>query len=46
MENIIIKALLGYIEKHPEVIEKLIEALVERLITAIKNPKTPAAPAA
>lgn len=39
MENIIIKAILSYIEKHPEAVEKLIEALVERLIEAIKHPK-------
>jgi hypothetical protein len=32
MSNIIVKAFLAYIEKNPEIVEKLVEALLTKLI--------------
>lgn len=32
MGNLVIKAALAYLQKHPEVIEQLVEALIKKLI--------------
>lgn len=32
MGNLVIKAALAYLEKHPEVIEQLVEALIKNLL--------------
>ena len=33
MGNLIVKAFLGYIEKNPDVIEKLVEMLIKELLS-------------
>lgn len=37
MGDMIVKAFLSYIEKHPDVVEKLIEQLVNALINELKK---------
>ena len=37
MGDMIVKAFLAYIEKHPEVVERLIEEGVKSLITSIQK---------
>ena len=37
MGNLIIKAALKYIEKNPEVIEELLEALIKQIIQSVKD---------
>lgn len=39
MFDLILKALVGYIEKNPAVLEKLIESLVEALIARLNPAK-------
>lgn len=43
--NIIVKVFLAYLETHPEVIEKLVEALIKALINHLDgNPTTSTLP--
>lgn len=37
MGDMIVKAVISYIEKHPDVIEKLVEQLVASLINELKK---------
>ena len=37
MVNLLVKALINYIEKHPDVIEQLVEQLVMKLIDELKK---------
>jgi hypothetical protein len=37
MGDIVVKALLNYVEKHPEVIEKLIEQVVNKLLEELQK---------
>lgn len=37
MTDLILKALLAYVEKHPEVIEKVVEALIEKIVNDLKG---------
>lgn len=37
MGDIIVKAFVKYIESHPDVVEKLVEAIVNKLIEELKK---------
>jgi hypothetical protein len=41
MADLILKALLNYIEKHPEIIENVVEALIDKLVADLKKKHEP-----